>query len=170
MLKLPKDVLAHANVAQLDLFFGASQKPIRPKGGATVTFCSLDDALSSALRVTSGTGHLVQGLEMITKQLDKELKGLRAVQEKTRQVESQRMSRLLFVSNDGSERYYHDVDSLVKKHGNRLWCCRIEATAVELGERYTQKGQPTKTLMIDDRKALGLFLSTLANALAGSKN
>ena len=75
-----------------------------------------------------------------------------------------RMSRLLLISNDGSPRFYREVESLLNKHGDRVWCCRLTATAEELGS-LTIKGTAAKALLIEDRKALAVFLGNLAVAL-----
>ena len=76
----------------------------------------LNPALQSALKVVFGTGHLIQGLELITKHMEREAKGLKAVQEKSGQAPAQRLSRLLLLASDGSDRFYRDAASLLHKH------------------------------------------------------
>ena len=78
---------------------------------------------------------------------------------------AQRLSRLVLLANDGAERFYHDAASLLARNADRTWGCLIDATATELGRSFTAKGGPAKALMINDKTALGLFLTTLAQRL-----
>jgi hypothetical protein len=87
------------------------------------------------------------------------------VQEKTGQPPANRASRLLILANDGAERFYRDADKLVAAHADRLLAFLIDADAPTLGAAATAKGNAAKALMIDDKIALGLFLSAYADAL-----
>jgi hypothetical protein len=88
---------------------------------------------------------------------------LEAVRLKTGQPPVQRLSRLIILANDGSERFYHDAESLLQRHRDRAWGCVVAARAEELGQAFAAKGQPARAFMIDDRKALSFFLTTLVS-------
>lgn len=165
MLKLPKDVLTHPATAQLEAFLRSRERPLRDGSPVPVTELELDPKLAFALNAARGTGHLVQGLELIDDKLRREEKGLAALRAKTGQAQGQRLSRLILLAADGSERFYHDVESVLTKHADRAWAFRLDAKSDALGA-YTPKGNPTKALMIDDRKALVLFLRAYAEELA----
>ena len=168
MLKLPKNIMDHPRRPELEAYFAEREQNLRE--GSTIRVSRLEKAanLQDALTAAYGIGHLIQGLELIAEKLDREQKGLKIAQERAGQPPPQRLSRLLILANDGSERFYRDAEAILKRHGDRLWCCVIEATAVELGRAFTPKGNPAKALLIDDRNALGLFLSTLAKAPNGT--
>ena len=128
-------------------------------GSVAVTYWGLDAALTQALKRAAASQHFVQGLEQIDEFLTKEAKGLRMLQEKTGQAEVHRLSRLLLLTNDGSDRFYHNVESVLQAHRNRTWGVMIAASAEVLGKLTTPKGSPVKALLIADRKALELFLA-----------
>ena len=165
MLKLPKNVLENPRRVELEAYFTLSEQPLRE--GSAVPISRLPDTagLRAALLAVFGTGHLIQGLELIVERLDNEQRGLKAAQERAGLQPPQRLSRLLILARDGSARFYRDAESTLARHADRLWGCVIDVTAAELGRAFTPKGNPAKALMIDDRDALGLFLATLAKGL-----
>lgn len=164
MLKLPKNIQELPNLAALEAYFTMREAPL-PGQKVVVSKWPLNAALEAALKVALGTGHLIQGLELIAKDLDREAKGIKAVQEKSGQPPAQRLSRLVLLANDGADRFYHDAASMLGRNADRAWGCLIDATAADLGKAFTAKGGPAKALMINDKTALGLFLTTLAQKL-----
>lgn len=166
MLKFPKNELSDAHLDVLKSYFADNEKLLRPGSAVAITHAPFDEAHRQALAAVLSTGHIIQGMELIAKTLDRELKGLKSVQEKTGQPPANRLSRLLLIANDGSERFYRDAEAILTKHGERTWACQIDTTAEELGKVSTLKGNPAKTLLINDRKALVLYLEALATGLA----
>jgi hypothetical protein len=162
MLKLPKNIVTHPNVLQIENLFIHNMRRLHANGRLQVPVWSFDAKCQKALALVYGFKHLTQGLEFISTELDKELKGLKALQKQPGQAQNQRLSRLILLSNDGSERFYHQAESLLVKHCDRLMACIIDATADQLGEAFTKKSNPTKALLIDDRKALESFLAAFA--------
>ncbi len=165
MLKLPKNVAELPNLAAVETYFAKGSTLISPHHEVRGSQLALDDALTHALKVALGTGHLVQGLELIAKDLDREAKGIKAVQEKSGQAPAGRLSRLIFLANDGSERFLREAAGMLGRHADRAWGCLIKASSDELGRSFTTKGGPAKALMIDDKAALGMFLTALAQKL-----
>ena len=161
MLKLPKGIMAHPNASEIEARFRVSPRLLFPKGRLEVPQWSFDEVLKRALQGAYVGKHLIQGLEAIEEHLDAELKGLRALQSQSGQDQKHRLSRLLILSNDGSERFYHSAESLLLRHADRTLGCMVNATAVELGQSFTKKANPTKALLIDERKALEAFLAVL---------
>lgn len=169
MLKLPKSLADHPHLALLEAYFREGESMLEVEGNTPSVIVSkwaLDAALLAALRAVRGTGHLMQGLELIGTTLDREGKGLRAAQAKAAQPSGQRLSRLLLLANDGAPRFYRDASSLLSRNADRVRGVLVDASAAELGKEFTPKGGATKALLIDDKDALGLALSTLADALA----
>ena len=164
MLKLPKAFATHPRADAVFQRFSRNERPLRDGSRVQVSWLPLDETLASALKAVYGTGHLTQGLELIAETLDREAKGLAMARAKTGQSASGRLSRLVLLADDGSERFYHDAESLLDRHGERVWGCRLTADAAALGAAFTPKGNPAKALLIADRQALELFLARLAGS------
>jgi hypothetical protein len=104
-------------------------------------------------------GHLLQGLDQIKKELDKELKGLQAVAKKQGTGLGSRLSRFLLLSADGSDRFYRQAESIFAEHKERLAGALLSADSAVLGQAFSKKQQPVKALLIKDRKCLEAFLT-----------
>ena len=165
MLKLPKNVLTHKNVSALESKLNQNLKLLRPDGRIKTSRWPLDSALKKALEKACLSEDLIQGLEAISKSLDREQKGLKALKSQPGQTQNQRFSRFILLSNDGSERFYHDAESILVKHSDRCLGCVIETSADNFGESFTKKENPAKALMINDRKLLEAFLNDIADSL-----
>ena len=162
MLKLPKNVIAHPRAAAIETLFSTNMRELWHDGGIAVPVWSFGQSMQKALGLAYNEKHLVQGLDSIEEALERELKGLKAVQVKQDQAKNQRLSRLLLLSNDGSERFYRQASSILSRHEDRTLGCIIDATSDELGRAFTRKANPAKALIINDRKALEIFLIALA--------
>lgn len=160
MLKLPRTELKPEEISKVETYFQSETHKVWEGSSHLVSYFELSPAIKEGFQAIIRTGCFSQGLESIAKLLEDEKKGLDEVQRKTNQPATQRMSRLLFISNDGSERFYRQVASLLTAHGNRLWCCRLNAPSEDLGPLVNTVS--AKALMITDKKALALFLTTLA--------
>lgn len=162
MLRLPKDLAENPRKDVIESWFTSSEAPLRDGGKATASHWQFDERIVKAIKRSCRPGTLVQGLEEIQKTLDRELKGLDDLKKKTGQEQQPRLSRLLLLAKDGSERFYRDVEGILARHGARTWACVVEATSEDLGKALSAKGGPAKALMIADRKALAQFLAALA--------
>lgn len=165
MLRMPKDVADHPRREALESYFTTGARPIREGSRILVSVWSWDERIKKAIGVAAGAGHLQQGLEQIREVLEKEEKGLKAVQAKTGQAPAQRLSRLVLVSNDGTERFARDLEELLFHNTDRAHAVVLDVTAEVLGQMCTTKGRPVKALMIGERAALGWFLRNLADQL-----
>ncbi len=162
MLRLPKDLADNPRKDVIEAWFTASEAPLRDGGAAKASHWQFDERIVAAIKRSCRPGTLVQGLEEIRKTLDRELKGLDELRKKTGREQQPRLSRLLVLANDGSDRFYRDVESLLARHGARTWACVVDASSEALGKALAAKGGPAKALMIADRKALAGFLAALA--------
>jgi hypothetical protein len=163
MLRLPKNTVKHPLVGTIEAAFTKKIAPLRPQGTALVSYWSLDDSLSQALKEAGIAAGFVQGLDQVERLLDKEAKGILLLRQKTGQPEVSRLSRLLFLSNDGSERFYRKVETILKAHGTRTWAVVLDINAEALGKLTLPLGTPVKALLLADRKALELFLASLGS-------
>ena len=84
------------------------------------------------------------GFETISEELACEKKGLDTLS----QSEALKVSRLLFVTADASERLKHNSESLVKTHGLRMMGVLLSGSSELLGARIHPKKRPIKVVMI----------------------
>src|SRR5690606_14229424 len=69
-----------------------------------------------------------------------------------------RISRLLLFTNDGSERFYRNVEGLLRRHGPRLYAIRLEIDEHELGELLYGPERVTRLVLREHKNAVGAFL------------
>ncbi len=163
MLRLPKSDLSPEQLSAVEAYFQRDLRSVWENSTARISYVAFDLGLQEGLKSTLRTGCLSQGLEPIAKLLNDEKKGLVAVQSRTGQVPVDRMSRLLFITNDGSERFYRQISSLISAHGNRVWAARVDTTSEAMGALLARG--PAKAILINDKKALAGFLAALARNL-----
>jgi hypothetical protein len=162
MTRLPKDIVAHERHDAIASLLSKNLRPLREGSQLKVATLSMNEEFTRELARALLHGHATQGLEAIEDLLAKEQKGLSALAKKTPdQPPRERISRLLLVTKDGSERFYHDCDSLVSKYTSRLICCRLDLSGEELGARVLPKPGMVRAILLHDKKALSRVLLTL---------
>jgi hypothetical protein len=162
VLKLPKDVTADPrHDAVLKLFSNTTQRWWEG-GSALLPTVPWTDALKNELRGALVGGLACQGLELITDKLANEQRGLDAVRDKNpSQAQNARISRVLFVANDGSVRFYRDGEALHLKYGQRLLACRVDVTGDELGLALFGNPKLVRSVLITDKGAAARALLSL---------
>lgn len=153
--------MLHPQVEAIRSLFTQRVGPLWSASATQATFWGLEDRLSLALKQAAATEHLTQGLEQIEKILAKEAKGIQLLRDKTGQPDVARLSRLVLLSHDGSERFYRRVETILKAHANRAWAVVVDASAETLGKLTNPWRTPVKAVLLADRRALELFLSNL---------
>jgi hypothetical protein len=152
-LKLPKDVVADprhdALVRLLDTHVGL----LWERGRHPVATLPMTDALARELRGALAAGHAYQGLELIGERLASEQKGLDALNSKSPDgPQNARVSRVLFLANDGSERFYRDCEALLARYPQRLLACRIEISGEDLGQALLGSAKMVRSVLVVDKK------------------
>lgn len=158
MTKLPKGLKDHPLETIIGHWLNTDLKPLRSDGILQVPILIWSSKVEAALSKVLKGGHLVQGLDQIDREMRKELHGLKQVAQKTGNQVPDRLSRLLILANDGAERFYHNAESLLLAHKDRMSGCIAAADSAALGKAFSKKNQPLKALLISDRKALEAFL------------
>jgi len=164
--KLPKDVVADARHDAVLSLLTSNARPLWEKGANSVATLPVTLALSTALQRAFAFGQAAQGLEQITKVMANEQAGLDALLAKTPdKPQSPRISRILFMTDDGSTRFYRECDSLLSLYPRRLLGCRLAIGGEEFGAAIL--GNPkgvTKLLraaLALDKKATSQILLSL---------
>ena len=124
-------------------------------GTMTVPVLPLTAELVSALGAARGGGRLVLGLEAVADALANEARGL------ARRAGGEggaRVSRLLFVSEDGAERFYRQVERLATEHAPRLLVLMLACEAPALGYATTGRETPVKAVLARHKEAVASLL------------
>jgi len=134
---------------------------VTPLGGATdIAIPTLHPtaALRDALAAAGAEGRVERGLETIVASLAAEARGLRAAG----MGSAARVSRLLILSDDGSERFLRQVGRVLHEHGHRLLALRLRCDAAHLGALLFGTGTTAKAACVSHKTAVTAVLLALA--------
>jgi hypothetical protein len=141
---------AVAAVLQKDRF------AISAETGVTVASLELNDGIRRNLFYARSLGELIIGYEMIEKALAAERRGLAHVGNR-----SERVSRLLLVTNDGSPRFYRQLTFLQRHEGPRVLICRLNADSLEMAEMLGLPGKSVKAVLVNRKNSVVNLLKAL---------
>jgi len=133
-----------------------------PGGALAVLDVTLDDALLAALRHAVEHERITRGLESAERALDAESRGLDAADRNAGTTRGARISRLLLLANDGAERFYRHVESLLARHAERAIAVRLDVDSATLGARVFGPGAVAKLVMLDHKQAVAAALYAIA--------
>ncbi len=74
-----------------------------------------------------------------------------------------RVSRLLVLADDGAERFYRQVERLLRRYGSRVLAVRLEADADALGELLFGTNGRARLLMLNHKEAVSAFLLAMTD-------
>ncbi|MBW2414801.1 MAG: hypothetical protein JRG76_09870, partial [Deltaproteobacteria bacterium] len=119
-------------------------------------------AFDAALKQAFSAGQIVRGLEGAERALAAEQRGLRHVDEKTGVARGRRVSRLLVLADDGAERFYRNVESLLRRHAPRVLAVRLAADELALGQLLFGPDERARLLLVEHKDAVSAVLLALA--------
>lgn len=161
-LKLPKDVVADSRHEALSELLQAHAGLLWERGRHPVATLPLTEALTAELRGALTAGLAVQGLELAAEKLAAEQKGLDALSRKAPESpQAARISRVLFLADDGSTRFYRDCDALLSRYPQRLLACRLAIGGEALGEALFGAPKLVRSVLVLDKKAASRALLAL---------
>jgi len=99
---------------------------------------------------------LIVGSRDIEKSLKNELHGLKKVNNL-----SDRVSRVLLVTNDGSPRFYRQLEFLHKEQGGRVLICRLDIDSVLMGNILELKEKQVKAVLLNRKESVVNVLKSL---------
>lgn len=162
MLKLPKDLVADPRHDAVSELLTKHAGLLWESGRNQVATLPMTDALARELRGALSAEYACQGLELITDKLASEQKGLDAAAKKAPESpQNARASRILFLANDGSTRFYRDCDALLSRYPQRLLACRLEIPGEELGAQLTGSAKLIRSVLVFDKKVAARALLAL---------
>jgi hypothetical protein len=122
-------------------------------------------ALAEALKNARMAGQVIRGLEDTERALAAEEQGLRKVDRQIGVPRGVRVSRLLILANDGAERFYRNVDTMLHRHGQRVLAVRLDIDASGLGELLFGPGSVARLLMLKHKQAVSSVLLAMAEKI-----
>jgi hypothetical protein len=161
-LQLPRLVEADPRGKDLLRSLTAHARPLWPGGRIMAPVVSFKPALAEALRTANSTGRLVRSLEGAESKLAAESRGLGLVDQKSDSQRGERVSRLLMLADDGAERFYRQVEKLLRLHGPRVLALLLDVNAETLGQTVFNQGDRALLLMLDHKEAVSNMLLALA--------
>jgi hypothetical protein len=161
--RLPKTIAADPRAEPLLSQLAAASHRLWPGSTLCIPEAELSAALLEALRAAQRTGRVVRSLEKAQTVLTAEAHGQRLADRRSGTVRGVRISRLLVLTNDGAERFYRQVASLLESHGPRVAAVRLKVTAKILGRALYGKGGAARLLLIEHKDAVGAVLLALAD-------
>ncbi|MEE3332435.1 MAG: hypothetical protein VX246_16335 [Myxococcota bacterium] len=160
--RLPKKVEADAGAEKLASELVARARPLWNGTDLAVAQVDLGADLEAALKGAFSSGRIVRGYEDAQRVLAAEQHGLSRVDEKTGVVRGGRVSRLLVLADDGAERFYRNVESMLRRHAPRVLALRLSVNERELGGLFFGGDQVAKLLLVEHKDAVSAVLLALA--------
>jgi hypothetical protein len=165
LLKLPKDVVSDPRHDAVASLLTAHAGPLWEGGRIEVAQLPPTDALVAALGEALAAEQACQGLELIAEKLAAEQRGLDALNQKAPEgPQNARASRVLFITNDGSTRFYRDCDALLHRYAQRLLGCRLDITGEAFGEALFGSPKLVRSVLVFDKKVAARSLLALLSA------
>jgi hypothetical protein len=118
--------------------------------------------LTAALRNAHRDGRVVRSLENAEHALAAEERGMEMADRKSGVPRGIRVSRLLLLADDGAERFYRQVEALLKRHGRRVLAVLLDIDEDGLGKLLFGPGSVARLLMLEHKQAVAAVLLALA--------
>jgi hypothetical protein len=118
-------------------------------------------ALEKALEGAQRERRLVRGLEQIEKVLEREAHGQSLADARSATPRGSRVSRLMLVSNDGTERFYRQVERLVVAQSPRLLAIRVDGDSSQFAGSVPEAAGVVRALMIEHKELVASVLTAL---------
>jgi hypothetical protein len=160
-MMLPKQVESDPDYRKLLQTLESAEVLLWRESTNRIPMVEMNDRLRAVLQMAGEDKHLQRGIEGIERSLGIEARGLTMVDKKTETARVQRISRLLLLSNDGAERLYRKVESLLRVHGQRVMAIKINSSSAELGELLFGPGKAVKVLLLDRKESVAEALLAL---------
>ena len=149
IMKLPKQLDKDGVEADVQAALAKDRFEICNECKWWVPAVELNPELRKHIFYAKSLKELVIGYEAIEKVLAGERKGLHNVDNM-----SDRISRLLIVTNDGSPRFYRELKFLLEKESGRVLVCRLNIDSLLMGEILNLKDRSIKAILINRKNSV----------------
>jgi hypothetical protein len=168
-LRLPRRVEDDPRGQQILRALTTQTQPLWQQGEIEVPVLTLSPELAEALRNAHKAGQVVRSLENAERRLAAEARGLDLVDRNSDLPRGGRVSRLLVLADDGADRFYRHVETLLHRHSPRVLAAHVGVGADTLGELLFGPGSRARLLMLDHKAAVSAFLLALTESSCEKK-
>jgi hypothetical protein len=160
-IRFPRQLEADETAETIRKALMASTVKLWPGGTLDVARITMNDLLKKALRTARLKGQIRYGFEAISDRLESERKGIMNVRERGCAPYGDRISRLLLFSNDGADRFYRHIESLLQANAPRLLGCLLNIDGCALGNLLTGQDRSIKLVMAEHKDVVSETLRTM---------
>ena len=157
----PRPLIADGRAPALAAWWVGSRHEAASLGLPRIARHRLNRAIEAGLFDARRARRLARGLEGAESLLAAEEAGLKNAASSQTNSNRVRISRLLVVSGDGSERFYRQVERLRERFANRLEVLLLDCDDEALGAAAFGRGRRARALLIYHKDAVVHFLSIL---------
>lgn len=145
-------------------YLNRHMRPLRIDAPIQLPWIPLDEPLSQALGYGFQNRSLLPGIDPAEMHLEKERQGLLKLTRMDSTAAPRRISRLLLITRDGSDRFLRRVVKLLLDNQPRLAGLVIDASADTLSRILKGSTGGIKCLMANDKQAVMLILSAVGRS------
>ena len=160
-MRLPRELEADGTAGTICRLLMTRTVQLSPCGDFSVPLITMGDPLKKVLQRANLNGQIRWGLEAISDKLARERRGIDHLRKGKGLPTGERVSRLLLISNDGSQRFYRQVEHLIQIHAPRLLGGMIDMDGSGLGCLITGKERQVKVIMAEHKGVVSEILRTL---------
>ncbi|MDY0042767.1 MAG: hypothetical protein RBS57_20845 [Desulforhabdus sp.] len=161
-LLLPKGVASDPRGPQLLRNLTTNIRPLWRESEIGIPAAKLNPELTQALRNARIAGHVIRGLEDAERTLAAEKRGIRMADRQSGVTRGVRVSRLLILANDGTERFYRNVEAILGRYGSRVLAVLLEVDARGLGGLLFGPDRIARLVMLQHKQAVASVLLAMA--------
>ncbi len=165
----PRSLISAGRAERLARWWCESRLAAIRRGAAPFPRLAATPALWRALFEARRARRLCRGLESAEAALAMQERGLRQAPATRVVPGARRISRLLVVSEDGSARFYRQLEKLCGRHASRLEALVLECDELELGRAVFGPGQRARAVLLDHKDVVVRLLEILEASLAESR-
>lgn len=158
---LPKKLEASEEGKKVLDVLNSHLRAVKPAIKFTVPSFAISQSVIDALYSARRTGRLVRGFKDAEKNLAAERKGIANVDLKAGSAGKGRISRLVVLASDGSERFYRQTKRLTEQNRPRVMAIHLDVTSFELGEKLFGPKERALLLLLNHKEALVNLLISL---------
>ncbi len=158
---LPKKLETGREGRDVLMALNSHLKPVNLWKALVLPSFQISEPIINSLHTARRTGRVIRGLEGAEKKLNAERTGITNVDNKNGAKRKERISRLVIIANDGSERFYRQTKKIVERNSPRVLAIHLDATSFELGEMLFGPGKRVLFLLINHKDAVIDFLTSL---------
>lgn len=146
-MRLPKVIRDHKKHDEIRCLITENSAKLWQGGEVLVPTISFSSGLNSGLQLARGLKAITLGMDSIKKYFSSRLQD----------AEGDSWLYLLVITNGGSERFYRQVESLIRKNSSIL-CLKVDIEPIDLGQKLFKKDKAIKSLLVNDPQAMAKVL------------